>query len=174
MLDIITLVSENTNNSWVNQAVSSVNEAIKYSEVDCNYIISPGVPGNIRKARLQALKKSKADYIAWVDDDDYLLPNALTNTTKYLNEDYTAIFAREMRLFNNGLFKPNYRRHHFSIYRRDVVEKALNNNLFWTEFVRYAEQPVMDLYEWVYIYRIYGSPGSVVRGKDNYKRGLKS
>jgi hypothetical protein len=128
----------------------------------------PGVPGHIGLAMHAATFQGTAPYVAWVDDDDLVLPNAFSAVRAGLRTDPAAVFARELRVMANGHVFPYAHRHHLSVYRRDIVQSAplaevrsIPNLVLQQR----AEQlgPCVDLDEWVYIRRMRVSAASGLR-----------
>ncbi|GEQ20927.1 hypothetical protein CBU02nite_14330 [Clostridium butyricum] len=96
--------------------------------------------GHISKATNDGIKIAKGDFIAFLDCDDILAPNAIYEVTKKLNEDneYDFIYSDEDKLTADGLhrhspfFKPDWSPDtfmslmytcHFSVYRKSIIHE---------------------------------------------------
>lgn len=171
-IDVITVVSDTTKKGWVNQCLRSVESASQNSDLVRRHIISPGVTGNIGLAFKNSLITSTSDYVCWVDDDDFILPNAFTCVEHHFRDSPAAIFAREIHLYANGHISigQETRRHHLTIYRRDVIDQMPLEDYpkFTTQSkINYVEQNfpylLVDELSWIYVYRKYNSAGFYVR-----------
>ena len=95
--------------------------------------------GHISKATNSALDIAKGEFIALMDDDDVLTPNALYEMVKVLNENknYDFIYSDEDKMTEDGVrchphFKPNFSPDsfmgcnyicHFEIFRTSLMRK---------------------------------------------------
>ncbi|MGG7151230.1 glycosyltransferase [Clostridium neonatale] len=96
--------------------------------------------GHISKSTNDGIKVAKGDFIAFLDCDDILAPNAIYEMTKKLNEDpeYDFIYSDEDKLTADGkkrhspFFKPDWSPDtfmslmytcHFSMYRKTIVDE---------------------------------------------------
>lgn len=171
MLDVLITISDDTPPAWVNQCRRSVTEAAALAGYPVSVIEVPGVPGHIGQAMANGFARSAAPYVTWVDDDDWLLPNAFASLALHLTARPTALFARELQQFDNGQIVPFRRRHHLSAYRRDIVERvnlatdAGTPNLELLE----AGRDGIDVIAWVYVRRMRISPA--MRLRDELRRG---
>lgn len=168
MLDVIVTVSPQTNKAWVSECVASVQRAVLMCPYPVNIITTPGVDGHIGQAMQNGFLRSKAPYVAWVDDDDYVLPNAFSCLWRHFNDIPKAICAREIQQLANNLWRPVDRRHHLTAYRRDVVEIA-NLPRFASmpnvELLKLCEDFTVDEMSWVYVHRRYLSRGMGLRAE---------
>jgi hypothetical protein len=167
-LDVITIVSSDTPKDWVETCINSVEEAGQM--VINNHIVSDGVEGHIGIAKRNSLKQSNADYVCWVDDDDYVLPNAFSCVTPHLKNQPAAIFTREIHLLCNGKSVHIDRRHHLAVFRRDVLDEMPLEEwplptAHMIPFVESHEAPCIDEMSWVYVYRRYISKAMKLRAK---------
>lgn len=173
-VDIVVIVSPDTKKQWVNQSISSAKTAINMADAyKLNLVIAEGIPGSSSKAIKSAVQKSKADYICFIDDDDYALPNAFTSTLCRIKEEPAAIFPREIHYsVCNGLFSYNEQRHGMGIYRRDVLESQKIDTEPTVYLASYATEEygnIIDIMQWVYIHRIYDSKCRKIRA--NFREG---
>lgn len=166
MLDVIITVSPITNPEWVKQCIGSVKEAMDLASYKINLIQAPAVPGHLGKAMHGGLVQGTNPYVVWVDDDDFVLPNAFTCLERHFEARPTAVCAREVQLLNNGRMIPTKGRHHLSAWRRDVVESVplLDRPGRPYELIyKAAWDGIVDELSWVYVYRKYLSQALKVR-----------
>jgi hypothetical protein len=166
VLDVLITVSESTPRNFVTECRRSVRVAADLAQYPVNVIEVPGVPGHIGQAMLGGLAKSTAEYVAWVDDDDFVLPNAFTCLERHFAAKPAAVCAREIRLLANGRLVPMHHRHHLVAFRRDVVDSVpLREFKAFTNLALYraAGTSVIDELSWVYIYRLRRSGGMALR-----------
>ena len=167
MIDVITIISEETPKHWVGESIRSVKVAADFAD-GVNIIHSDGVKNHIGKAVSNSLKKSTAEYICFVDDDDMVLPNAFRVMEKHIPNQPSTVFAREFHLLSNGRIRIPNRRHHLAMYHRDILssisfeEHAVNIPVLMIEAAE-KEEDVYDEMSWVYIYRIYRSKAMAIR-----------
>jgi hypothetical protein len=166
VLDVLITVSESTPRHFVSECRRSVRVAAEFAQYPVNVIEVPGVPGHIGQAMLGGLAKSTAPYIAWIDDDDFVLPNAFTCLERHFTATPSAICAREIQLLANGSLRPVNRRHHLTAFRRDVVDTVDLANFPGHGNVALhnaARSGAVDELSWVYVWRRRRSPGMAVR-----------
>lgn len=168
MIDVITIIDKRTPRVWITDCIQSINRAKDRCGSIRNTIQTPGVEGHVGQAISNGLKKAKAEYVCFVDDDDLVLPNAFTCLEPYLEKRLAAVFAREFHLLANGRIIMANRRHHLSLYRRDVLESIDFTSLpvnTAPAMIREAESagPVEDEFSWVYLYRVYKSKAMEIR-----------
>ncbi len=82
----------------------------QYKDVKYFYIEHKG----ISVARNMALEKSKGEYIAFLDSDDYWLPNKLNTQMQYFKDhpDCPIVFTKYENIFENEDLKKNKRAMH--------------------------------------------------------------
>lgn len=168
MIDVIVTISESTPRSFVNECLSTVRVAALRSAVQVDVIEVAGVSGHIGQAMLNGLARSTADYVAWVDDDDFLLPSAFSCLERHLPARPAAICAREIHLLANGRLIPVDRRHHLTAYRRDAIELVPLQDYPATPNVallKHVDAEAVDELSWVYVYRRRLSAASALRAK---------
>lgn len=166
-LDVHVIISDDTNNDWVEQCIDSVNIAIEHAGYPVSLHVINGVPGHIGKARMEAYSKGMAPFVTSVDDDDYILPNAFSILYDALKENPDAIFTKETTL-QNGQFREGRQRHHLAVYRRDVLIDYTPWPCFDSLAQRTAVQDmkIIDITTPVYIHRVYTtSKARVLRRK---------
>lgn len=175
MLDVIVTKSENTSRSYIGECLSSVRRAMSMCSFPVNLIETPGIPGNIGLAMQGGLAHGNNPFVAWVDDDDFVLPNAFICLEKHFEKKPTAIFAREIQLLANGRLRPRNVRHHLTAFSREILEDmpmekyATHTSLDMRNYVleHSSEDQLIDELSWVYVWRIYRSPGSILRKESN-------
>ncbi len=170
MLDVIVTISKDTPPDYVNTCLAPVRNATLLADYPINIFEEPGVPGNIGAAMANGFARTTSKYVMWVDDDDFLLPNAFTAFADDLNHNFAALFAREVMILANGRLVPRDMRHHPAVFRRDVIERV--------NLATYRAVPNMklhdiadsvgntvDIMQWVYMHRIRKSGGSALRSQ---------
>lgn len=170
-LDVLITISEDTPRDWVARACASVRVAAQRAGYPIAVIEVPGVPGHIGEAMFNGSRMGNGDYIAWVDDDDYVLPDAFRCLAKHFELKPTAICAREVQLFNNGTRQDFPHRHHLTAWRRDIVEGTplLEHPAYpLVPMFKHVEQTAVDELSWVYVRRIRLSGGMKLRGKHGF------
>lgn len=102
--------------------------------------------GNISEATNTAFDLAKGEFIALLDNDDEIAPNALFEVVKYINEhpDVDMIYSDEDKMDQHGnrrdpYFKPDFSPDtlmsnnyicHFLVFRRSLVEQPLMNKKY--------------------------------------------
>lgn len=170
MLDVILTVSDKTSTKWVNQARRSIQTAIAASSYPVNLIESPAVPGHIGQALINGFGLSTAPYVTWVDDDDFVLPDAFECLKKHFDAKPSAIFAREIRLWANNDLELFQGRHHLTAWQRETIVAALPGfadlpGAPYRALFAAAGDCGVDEMSWVYVHRKYRSQGMGLRAK---------
>lgn len=166
MLDVITIHSTDTPTGWFNRCARTIKEAAAAAPFPVNHIVVPGVPGNIGQAMHDGLGQSAGSYVAWVDDDDFVLPNAFTVLTDAMKREPNAVCARELQLHANGNVMPFAGRHHLTAWRRDLFARADLPSFPafpLPHLFELAGDSMEDVMAWVYIRRIRVSGGANLR-----------
>lgn len=173
MLDVVTVVSDTTNKNYIQECRMSIRRAKQMCSFDVNVIESPGIIGNIGQAMQRGMQQGTAPYVVWVDDDDFVLPNAFSCLEKHFEKKPSAIFAREVMLLANGRHRPRLNRHHLTAFRRDVVESmpmeeyATHTSMDMRLYIEQNHQDYVDELSWVYVHRKYDSEGFKLRQAAN-------
>ena len=171
MLDCHIIVSPDTPLEWVTQCLDSVHEAADRAGYPVAVHVADGVPGHIGKARAAGYALGSHPYVTFVDDDDYVLPNAFACLLPALEAGSDAIYTRETTL-QNGHFRATDRRHHLAVYRRTLLDGF--DFTHWPAYdamalrthVEHKARAVVDLPDAVYVYRLRGdSPARVIQRK---------
>lgn len=160
-LDIHILMSKDTPEEWHRQCLTSISEAVKHATYPVEVHLVAGVPGHIGKARQAGYAQGNAEWKVYVDDDDYLLPNACIALAPHLDKDVAAILPRERPLQNGQMHGFTLARHHFQVYRADVPQAF--DHTQWPSFGDVAmlhealrdPRGVLDIEDEVYIHRVY-------------------
>lgn len=167
MLNVVVTVSESTPKEWVDECLASVAEASRVASFPVTTIVVPGVPGHIGAAMTAGLAQATADYVCWVDDDDYVLPQAFSCLTGALRAGAPAICSRETELYANGYVEQCHARHHLTVYRtawvrqHDLLPFRATPNV---ALLKRLPLNTVDVLEWNYMRRHRLSPGMGLRG----------
>jgi hypothetical protein len=177
-LDVVTIISDSTPREWVDECLRSIDVAASQAGYEINMIRVPGIPGHIGNAMRAGIDRSTADWLAWVDDDDYVLPNAFACLHSHFAARPTAICAREIKLGANGHRVPSQRRHHLTAFRADVARVLPMDrpDSSMLECVARAAElgAVVDELSWIYMHRIWRSAGQHVLADARRSRGSSS
>jgi hypothetical protein len=165
MLDVLITISDTTPRNWVAQCKRTVEAAAKLAPFPVRVIEVPGVPGHIGHAMANGFAQTTAPYVAWVDDDDWLLPNAFACLERHFESGPAAICAREIHQLANGHLVCVDRRHHLTAYHRDAIDTGAFDdpaapNVHLLDAVEFD---AVDERSWVYVHRIRLSPAMRLR-----------
>ena len=167
-LDVITIISDETPRTFVEQCRQSVRDATHLAPYPVNLIEVPAVPGHIGQAMMDGISKGSAPYVAFVDDDDMVLPHAFACLSPHFEHQPTAVCAREIRLLANGRLMPMNRRHHITAYRRTAIA-GVDLQLFPSRpneaLLLACAHGAVDVMSWAYVYRIWRSAGQRARAQ---------
>lgn len=166
MLDVIVTVSDSTPRPYVRECLATVKVAASIAGYPVQVHQVPGYPGHIGKAMANALVQCSNPWVAWVDDDDFVLPNAFSCLRRHMDGNWDAIAAREIQLLANGTWAPQNRRHHLTAFRRSAilcVDLSLYPS-FPNVALHNATPNAAQEESWVYVYRRRRSPASYLRG----------
>lgn len=167
-LDVIVMVSRSTPAQWVSQSVASVFQASRQAGYEVRLHITKGVPGHIGQAMLGSLRRCTADWVAWVDDDDYVAPDAFSCLQRHFAAAPTAVCAREVHVLANGMSVPQHGRHHLTAYCRDAI-RHIDLSLYPSRpnvaLLQAVDQGAADESSWIYFHRKYRSAGLRLRGQ---------
>jgi hypothetical protein len=165
-LDVLVTILPSTPSAWVETALASVSEAAREAPFTVNTIRVPGVPGHVGQAMMDGLQLSTAEYVAWVDDDDWVLPRAFSVLTDALAQQPIAVCAREMWVYANGYETPFTERHHLTAWNSPWA-KAQDLSLFRATpllcLLKRLPSDVIDVYDTVYMHRKRRSPAQALR-----------
>jgi hypothetical protein len=166
MLDVLITISENTPKEWVEQCLYSVLVASKRAPYAVQAHQVPGVPGHIGRAMKNGLQRTTKNYVCWVDDDDYVLPEAFVCMAHAFSSKPVAVCAREIELYANGSIEVCNSRHHLTAYSTSWAKqfdlelfRAIPNVLLLNSL----PEDVIDIPEHVYVRRVRASGALALR-----------
>lgn len=168
MLDVVVTVSESTPMEWVDECLASIAEAARVAPFKVTAITVPGVPGHIGQAMSNGLAAVTAEYMCWVDDDDYVLPHAFSCLAPALDAKAPVICAREVELYANGYREKCNARHHLTAYQTSWVRQhdlTPFRSIPGVALLKRFPENTVDVLEWVYMRRVRISDGMRLRGQ---------
>lgn len=173
MLDLHVL-SYNTNQEWETHCRRTLTVATKAAGFPVSVHWLAGEHGHIGRGRAAGYACGSHPYVTYVDNDDYLLPDALNALGDSIRSGaWRAVFAGELVLSNGyaGMGKVG---HHLCVYRRDALIDhsawVVCGDLAQAEHVR--TMPLIRLEHRGYVHRVYESGGRKLRRQhlDELKR----
>lgn len=161
MLDVHILTLPDTRRDWQRQCIQSVQAAAQRAGYPVHVHVVPGVPGHLGQARAVGYEAGSAPWKCYVDDDDYVLPEAFEVLGRHLASGVAAIFPREYVEQNGRRHAHTVGRHHLWPVRADLAaafphadypsmpDEALRQHA--------AADPrgVVDLHDVLYVHRIW-------------------
>jgi len=166
MLDVHVIISPYTRRDWLDECLSSIQEARRRAAYAIKVHVAPYHTGHIGKGRAEGYTLGKYPYVTYVDDDDYLLPSAFDALDEALLDLPDAIFCAESTLQNGNLLD-GPKRHHLCVYRRE----HLIDHTQWVVCGDVAQMHAVDgkycidISSRNYVHRIYQSGGRALRRK---------
>lgn len=160
MLDIHVLTLDSTPRDWVERRRATIAAAIAAAGFPVTVREIPGYVGHIGKGRVTGFALGDAPYVSYVDDDDYLEPNAFACLAPAMAQDADAIFTGEQVLHGGKITRRN-ERHNLTVVRRSIAASADMDLFRMLPEVRLrvlATGPgrkVVDVPDHVYVYRSY-------------------
>jgi glycosyltransferase involved in cell wall biosynthesis len=164
MLDVHIAMVQSTPPEWLQQCVGSVLEAARRSPFRVNVHLVQGVPGRIGDARAVGYAQGSEPYVTYVDDDDYILPEAFEKMDSAIRRYPEALFMAESQL-QNGRLSNGPQRHHLCVYRRNLII----DHTRWivcgdlAQMTAVADKFSIDVPDRVYVHRLYQSGGRRLR-----------
>lgn len=155
MLDVHILNYDPNPEFW-KQCIDSVNVAVN----NANYPIAIHITNgdiNFGKARHEAYRLGIYPYVTFVDNDDYLLPQAFSILEPVLYQNPDAIFTRELQLGIDGKIRSVISgRHHLQIYKRSMLIDHESQGDFCDlrQLKSIKGKNCIDLLDQVYVWRI--------------------
>lgn len=179
-LSVHILTLPDTRRDWLGQCIESVAVAAARSPVPVEVHVLPGVRGHLGLARAAGYAAGSAPWRCYVDDDDYVLPEAFEMLAPHLQEDVAAIFPRE-RIEQNGRLHPHTQgRHHLWPVRAELADAFPHSD--WPsmpdEMLRQAAaadpRGVLDIDAVVYVHRVYATQRCRALRKENRHEVLRT
>jgi hypothetical protein len=138
------------NLDWLEQCLQSLT-----SEPCATHLVIGGFPGSIGAARAFAFTLGTAEYVCFMDDDDYVLPGIMQMCLEYLDQhpDCVGVYTDTEHLHENGhrsvekkgrpwkpvrqlLYAPEVT--HLKVMRRSAVMPYLNELAKWPTWEEYV------------------------------------
>jgi hypothetical protein len=164
MLDCHIIVRHETKPEWLAQCRSSVHAAAERAGFPVEVFVVEAVTGHIGNARASGYALGTNPYVTYVDDDDYVTPDAFASMSLAIHQFPDAIFMAESQL-QNGQMRAGPQRHHLCVYRRD----QLIDHTQWVvcgdlaQMNAVAGKHCVDIPDKVYVHRLYQSGGRALR-----------
>lgn len=164
-LDVHIAVSADTPPAWVSQCFRSVHAAASAAGYPVVVHCIEGVPGHIGRARAAGFECGEHAHCTFVDDDDYVAPEAFAALAPALHLNPRLAFTSEV-LLQNDRTAGIARMHHLALVRReDATAHDWHAYPTGGEAELYAglgEPLLIDAP--VYFHRLYRSKGRALRG----------
>lgn len=119
-VDVHVIILDRTPKDWVKQCIESIHAAARFSPFMVHLFTVEGVLGHIGVGRAKGYALGNSPYVTYVDDDDYLIPEAFHEMSEALEQEPDAAFPGEYVLENNQ-HRVMLRRHHLPFYRREHI-----------------------------------------------------
>lgn len=163
-LDVHTIYSEDTPQEWKAQCAQSIVAAAEQAGYPVKIWAVEGEPGHIGNGRAQGFAQGNYGFVTFVDDDDFVAPNAFACLASVLALNPRMVFTREQLLQNDrdaGVGSG----HHLAVMRRkDAVAHDWGKYPAGGEAELYATLgPAVQLADVVYTHRLYRSKGRELR-----------
>ena len=164
MLDCHIIVSPSTPPAWLQQCLDSVHEAADRAGFPVAVHLADYVAGHVGQARAAGYALGDQPYVTYVDDDDYVMPEAFATMATLFEQLPDAVFMAESQL-QNGRMRDGPQRHHLCIYRRDQII----DHTQWVVCGDLAQMSAVDGGHCIdvparnYVHRLYQSGGRVLR-----------
>lgn len=134
--------------AWLKQCIDS----LKPEPTNVQLVVG-GFPGSIGQARAYAFTLGSAEYVSFIDDDDYILPWAMQQCVDYLDAspDCVGVYTNRYHLHEDGRMDPEYLRPwhwrrmysrisevtHLKVMRRSAVMPYLDELKNWPTWEEY-------------------------------------
>lgn len=155
-IDVHVLISPDTSRVWVQQCLDSIAQAQVRSPIPVHLFTVAGPVGHIGMGRWHGYGLGSAPYVTYVDDDDYLEPEAFELIAQALRLGPDAVFPKE-RVWLNGKACAGLQRHHLPVYRRchiiDHRPYPSAGDVAQMEYVRNLQ--IAEIEQVLYNHRIY-------------------
>ena len=164
-LDVHVLVMPDTPAAWVTQRRASLDAAVAAAGFQVRVHEVPGVPGHIGLARAAGYAAGDAAYVTYVDDDDWVEPEAFAALVPYLNGVTDAVFTHELIHSDDGGVRESAGWHHLCVYRRSILAEVPFEALTWAVDIHcrhvVQDRVVAEVKKPVYHYRANGRSAQV-------------
>ena len=167
MLDVHVLKLPGLSIEYEEQRRSSLEVAIASAGFPVKVHEVPGIAGDFGTARSNGYSVGSYPYVSFVDEDDYVTPNAFSCLLGALTASPDAVFTGEI-LLREGDFTTRNNRHSLAVYRREFVDHGLlKHHNFRADRVMAglaSSGKVIDVPDHVYVYRCrLDSPARILR-----------
>ncbi len=179
MLDVHILTMPDTRRDWQDQCIASVELAASLADYPVHVHVMPGVPGHIGRARANGYAAGSAPWKTYVDEDDYVRPNAFKVLGAHFDSDAVAICPRESVEQNGRLHGFTVGRHHLIAYRADFItafphaDWVCMGDVMATVQANKAPGGVLDIEDALYVHRVYyASRARNLRRANRHEAGM--
>jgi hypothetical protein len=165
MLDVHVLTLNSSRKDWLRECLESIQIAMERCPFAVNLHLVQGIEGHIGLGRDKGYALGDHPFVTYVDDDDFVLPDAFRNMRDAIQAKPDVIFTPEYVL-QNGFQVHGERRHHLSVYARGfLIDHSAYTVCGDYAQIRYAERAnrVIDLPKRTYVHRLYQSGGRKLR-----------
>lgn len=179
-LDVHIALIDSVSKEWVNQCIESVNIAAKNAEYEVNVHIFDGIVDHIGKARQLGYSFGSANYMTYVDCDDYILPNAFSCLHDSLKVGADLITTGEMRLQNGHFTELTTGLFHLMVYKRDILinfdfeQYPTMVDVETKNLATVKGNTVINIPLCVYVHRMYWESGSRILSRKLRRMEMKN
>ena len=167
MLDVHVLTLPGLPEEYTTQRRASLDIAVSNAGFPVKVHEVPGIAGDFGTARSNGYSHGEYPYVGFVDEDDYVMPNAFSCLTEALADKPDAIYTGEIVLYEGKTLNRNTR-HNLAVYRRELIDHELLRRWnFRADRVMASiasTRNVIDVPDHVYVYRCrLDSPAKLLR-----------
>lgn len=160
-LDVHILYTKNSDkdDNWFNQCYESVKHSLSLTSLNYNIFVILGKVGYMSDSREFGFSFGSAEYVTYVDDDDYVNSNHFQLIEKSMHSGYDVIYFGQNVVQNNYVQPSDI--HIAAVYKRSIIEKInfqknlMHDDLIMQEHVRSNKYDVKYITEFTYNYRVY-------------------
>lgn len=121
MIDVHMLLMGNENKQILDQCMDSLKDE------PINLHVCEGILGDLRTARVNALRKGSNEYVGWVDPDDFIIPGSYQRLLDIIGDKKFAWSMEEvwhMDYSGNNIISKSIRKspHHMHIIHRSLID----------------------------------------------------
>lgn len=87
-----------------------------------NIFVAEGIPGEVGRARVEAMRLGTAPWVSWVDPDDRIEPGVYSHLLDAATPEADLVHAWEREHMLNGQSRVREQVHHAFLVRRPVME----------------------------------------------------